>query len=372
MNKKTPIKKNLIASTADIHKLRRLTILKAGLILMIVVGGTFTFINFSRGLYILSAVEALVFITFSFLLYFLSRNIRIMETAIWVFIISSALFGLYAFYLPQTHLTVFVWASLFYPLALFLLGIRKGIIFSLIFYILISTIFLSKYGSGERALPIVGIANVLLLNACIAFFSFYYEKTRSDTEKALQAVNRKLEELSERDGLTGLYNRRYFDQVMEMEWKRSNRSHQPLSLIMADIDFFKNYNDTYGHLKGDDCIRSVARAFGESVGRPSDVAVRYGGEEFAIILPNTNSDGARKICLAAKDRIRNNSIPHKGSMVDDIVTMSFGISMAIPNKSSNPAELIAKADAALYKSKSDGRNRVTIFTKDLFWQKNKK
>lgn len=362
MNKKPPIKKGMTASTADIHKLRILTSLKSGLLLMMVVGGAFTFINFFGKLYILSAVEALVFIIFSFLLYLVSRNIQFLETTVWIFLISTGLWGLYVFYLPKPgdDLSVFVWQFIVYVLAIFLLGLPKGLIFSLFFYILVSTIFLLKFASGEKALPVVCIADILIANAVIIFFSFYYEKVRSDTEKALQEANQKLVELSAHDGLTGLYNRRYFDKMIEMEWKRSIRSGQPLSLIMADIDFFKNYNDTYGHLKGDDCIRAVAKAIRASVKRPCDIAARYGGEEFAIILPNTNSDGAKKIAQIAKNCIRNNAIPHKGSKIDNIVTMSLGISTAIPNSSSKPDDIIAQADDALYKSKTDGRDRITV------------
>lgn len=130
---------------------------------------------------------------------------------------------------------------------------------------------------------------------------------------------------------------------------------------MADIDYFKKYNDTCGHLKGDDCIREVADSIKSTIGRVSDVPARYGGEEFALILPNTDSLGATEIAEKIKKNIQEKAIQHPASETGDLVTMSFGAATVIPEKSSKPSSLIALADEALYKSKKDGRNRLTVY-----------
>lgn len=182
----------------------------------------------------------------------------------------------------------------------------------------------------------------------------------SDGNLKLEAANLKLEDLSNRDGLSGLNNRRVFDRVMKREWQRLSRDRKSLSLIMADIDYFKMFNDTYGHLAGDDCIRSVAVVLTQSIGRSSDVAVRYGGEEFAVVLPDTGAAGAQIIAQAIKDRLEKKAIAHQASPVRDVVTMSFGVATVIPDNSSEPASVVSLADEALYQSKDTGRDRISV------------
>ncbi|BAU26879.1 PAS domain S-box-containing protein/diguanylate cyclase (GGDEF)-like protein [Aneurinibacillus soli] len=180
-------------------------------------------------------------------------------------------------------------------------------------------------------------------------------------EQQLQEANHRLEMLSWRDGLTGIANRRFFDEKLESEWKRAARGSTPLSLIMIDIDHFKLYNDTYGHQGGDDCLKKVAETLASVPNRSGDIVARYGGEEFAVILPQTNNADALKIAEKLCKAIASLEIPHASSKVADIVTVSAGLATMLPTPFSNPAEVISLADKALYYAKESGRNQVQNF-----------
>lgn len=174
----------------------------------------------------------------------------------------------------------------------------------------------------------------------------------------LQTLAEKLQTLSSRDGLTGIYNRRRFDEVLVKEWNRSARSGTSLSLIMCDIDYFKPYNDLYGHQEGDKCLSRIARLLEDFARRSGDVAARYGGEEFAIILPNTTIETAESIAEQIRTALVDLKMPHSASRIKDIVTASFGVASIIPSKDKTADILIKQADMALYKAKSAGRNCV--------------
>ncbi len=167
-----------------------------------------------------------------------------------------------------------------------------------------------------------------------------------------------LESLSTTDGLTDLPNRRRFDDFLNREWRRSMRDGSVLSLIFLDIDFFKEFNDHYGHLAGDDCLRQVARVLREMVQRPGDLVARYGGEEFACILPDTDLKGAESLARRIRERIAELNIPHFFSSVADRLTLSFGVAALIPMKGQSPSDLIQLADDLLYAAKQGGRNQV--------------
>ena len=179
----------------------------------------------------------------------------------------------------------------------------------------------------------------------------------------LQEANFKLESLSTLDGLTGIPNRRSFDDYIEMSIKSCTRLNKPISLIMADIDFFKGYNDHYGHLKGDDCLINVAKSISLSVKRPLDFVTRYGGEEFAVILPETDEEGAKIIAEIIRKNVEELEIAHKSSDVSAYVTLSLGITTKSSSIQYSKNELIEHADKALYNSKSNGRNQVSVCTK---------
>lgn len=173
----------------------------------------------------------------------------------------------------------------------------------------------------------------------------------------LEEANQELRRLALLDGLTGVANRRRFDEYLEDEWHRMVRERLPLSLILCDIDFFKRYNDTYGHQAGDDCLRRVADALRFCAKRSVDLVARYGGEEFAVILPNTNAAGASLVAEAILEVVSSLEIVHSQSEVNKHVTLSLGIGSIYPKPTKMPQMLIAAADKALYQAKAAGRNR---------------
>ncbi len=173
-----------------------------------------------------------------------------------------------------------------------------------------------------------------------------------------KALEKRLEHMSFMDGLTGIANRRRFDEVLLLEWKRAIRFGNPLSLILCDIDYFKRFNDAYGHQSGDECLQMVAKRLEEQVNRVTDLAARYGGEEFVIILPETRIDGAIKVAEKIRQSILSLKIPHQKSDASDFVTISLGAASTIPLNKFNPDQLIEAADQALYEAKQKGRNQT--------------
>ncbi|MEM8831585.1 MAG: diguanylate cyclase [Cyanobacteria bacterium P01_G01_bin.19] len=174
----------------------------------------------------------------------------------------------------------------------------------------------------------------------------------------LQTANQKLHELAILDGLTKIPNRRYFDLVLDNEWKRLTREQKPLSLVLCDIDYFKAYNDACGHQQGDLCLQQIAHILQECTGRSTDLVARYGGEEFAIILPNTDADGALFVARNINRKLALKKICHPQSSVSPYVTCSMGVSTLIPSSQKSVSTLIKNADKSLYEAKNLGRNRI--------------
>ncbi len=183
---------------------------------------------------------------------------------------------------------------------------------------------------------------------------------RKARERELENLTRTFQELSNLDGLTGVANRRRFDDVFDREWKSARRDGAPLAVLMIDIDFFKAYNDRYGHLKGDQCLTQVAQSLRKALKRPRDFVARYGGEEFVVVLPETNLVGAQRIAESIRERICALQLEHAASEVGECVTISVGVSAQLPTAQSTPAELLAASDLALYRAKMEGRNRVSV------------
>lgn len=175
--------------------------------------------------------------------------------------------------------------------------------------------------------------------------------------RKLDLANQELKRISASDGLTGIANRRMFDDHLAREWRRARRASNPVAILMCDVDHFKRFNDTYGHQAGDDCLRRIAETIAGLMERPSDVAARYGGEEFAVILPETNIGGALFVAEKILHGIRNLNIPHTASSYGR-VTLSIGIASSVPGVDNPPDDLLLAADRALYRAKEDGRNRV--------------
>jgi diguanylate cyclase (GGDEF)-like protein/PAS domain S-box-containing protein len=182
---------------------------------------------------------------------------------------------------------------------------------------------------------------------------------RKRSEQELQGAYRAVETLALTDGLTGLANRRRFDQYLAAEWRRGLRDKLPLSLLMLDVDLFKEYNDTYGHQRGDSCLKQIAEACLDVVSRPGDLVARFGGEEFVVILPNTKSAGAMQVANEICEALRNRRLPHTGSL-PGIITISIGCATLVPEFGKRAPQLIAMADHALYQAKRSGRNQVCL------------
>lgn len=181
---------------------------------------------------------------------------------------------------------------------------------------------------------------------------------QKNIEFKLQKLNKELELSSHQDGLTGIANRRMFDLMLSKEWARGLREHKPLALIMFDLDFFKQYNDYYGHVNGDKCLKDIAQKLSREAKRSMDLCARYGGEEFVILLPNTTKNQAVRLAEECREKIIELGIPHESSTISDIVTISAGVSSILPTTAVSFSSLIEDADTALYQAKSNGRNRV--------------
>jgi diguanylate cyclase (GGDEF)-like protein len=179
-----------------------------------------------------------------------------------------------------------------------------------------------------------------------------------EVSNELTAANQRLETLSHQDGLTGIANRRAFDFLIERQFVEAQRRREPFAVVLCDVDHFKAYNDQYGHLAGDECLRQVAAALARSCKRATDVAARYGGEEFALLLPDTPAAGALRVVEIAQTELAALAITHAGSTTSNVVTFSAGIASYLPERDKVSRDLAARADEALYRAKQLGRNRA--------------
>jgi diguanylate cyclase (GGDEF)-like protein len=176
--------------------------------------------------------------------------------------------------------------------------------------------------------------------------------------KELDRANRQLLAVANQDGLTKLANRRRFDEYFEQTWRQALRDRQTLTLILCDIDYFKQFNDTYGHVEGDRCLQRVAETIEGSIDRPMDLAARYGGEEFALILPNTNLQGGQVVARKLQTALEQLAICHASSLVGDCITLSMGVSALLPTSELTAQTLLSATDIALYEAKNSGRARI--------------
>lgn len=183
---------------------------------------------------------------------------------------------------------------------------------------------------------------------------------RKQTEQQLLQLQKQLEELSYQDSLTGVANRRMFDNRLQMEWSNAQRNRLPLSLILLDIDYFKQYNDHYGHVRGDDCLKSVGQALSGAAVRPRDLLARYGGEEFVLLLPETDAQAAAQVSERCRQLIRGQNIQHAHSQVAPLLTISLGVGTLIPGPFDQPQAFLERVDRLLYKAKHQGRNQAVL------------
>ncbi len=226
---------------------------------------------------------------------------------------------------------------------------------------------------GGRLNTAVGLAIclyfVVLLRAVILInrssvdairLNIFLEKEIHERFKAEE----KLKEISRQDSLTGIHNRRYFDEILEAETQRAQRNSQPLSLILLDIDYFKEFNDSYGHVEGDRCLQRLGLMVQDAAKRPGDLAARYGGDELAVILPNTDAKNALRIAETLRQDICSLQLEHVATRVDGctFITISAGIATIIPDRETEPSDIIQLSDGALYEAKSLGRNQSVVHT----------
>ncbi len=183
---------------------------------------------------------------------------------------------------------------------------------------------------------------------------------RKQTEQKLLQLQKQLEELSYQDGLTGVANRRMFDNRLPMEWSNAQRNSLPLSLILLDIDYFKQYNDHYGHVRGDDCLKSVGQALSGAAVRPRDLLARYGGEEFVLLLPETDAQAAAQVAERCRQLIREQNIQHAHSQVAPLLTISLGVGTLVPGPFDQPEAFLERVDSLLYKAKHQGRDQAVL------------
>jgi diguanylate cyclase (GGDEF)-like protein/PAS domain S-box-containing protein len=198
------------------------------------------------------------------------------------------------------------------------------------------------------------------VESLIGFMFDISERKENDDE--LARLYKSLEDLSLKDCLTGVANRRQFNLTLDREWAREQRSHQPLSLIMLDIDFFKQYNDHYGHVQGDECLKRVGRALSSIPIRASDLIARYGGEEFAILLPDTDAASARVVAEKCHNLMLAQQIPHAKSTISPLVTASLGVGTCAPTMDGSSVAFVDSVDKLLYQAKQKGRNRIECAT----------
>lgn len=207
------------------------------------------------------------------------------------------------------------------------------------------------------------VVGLFLVLSAIAFYIAHLNRVLSQSQTQLLKASRELERLSTHDDLTGIANHRFFQDRLDMEWRRARREHRPLALLMIDIDFFKAVNDASGHLAGDECLRQVAQVLAKCLRRPGDVVARYGGEEFVAILPGTDTDNAVLLAERVRVAVEALGLAHPASSISRFVTVSVGVASMVPDRQQEPDVLVAAADKAMYQAKENGRNRVEMVEK---------
>lgn len=255
--------------------------------------------------------------------------------------------------------------------ALLLVVFRLGFPGTVLAIFVIAAISISLTVAGHGPLMLITGTSMLRrivieqIFIAVALFTFFpvaaLLEERKALEVSLQQSEARYRELANADALTGLANRRAFDETLEAEWQRAMRASQPLALLLIDVDLFKNYNDIYGHVAGDECLRCLAKVIGETLQRKSDSASRFGGEEFAVILPNTQLEGAMGVAEDLRERVAEINMCHKGNP-PGFQTISIGVAATVPELGGSVLSLLGLADQALYRAKDLGRNRVEAAT----------
>ena len=247
---------------------------------------------------------------------------------------------------------VLVWTYADEELGAFHEGVAINILYGVAAFAMIQLLIVVSWRLVHRRLELLVAARTKRLRKEV--------QQRQDTERQLQQAVAKLERLAALDALTGLANRRTFDDYYRTEWRRASRLYAPISVLLCDVDYFKGYNDTYGHQAGDDCLKQVAAAFRDLVHRSTDMVARYGGEEFIVVLPDTDKRGAAMLAEQVRGRVERLAMPNSASPHYGVVTVSVGVASVSPELAMDAAGLIKRADRALYQAKAAGRNGVAV------------
>ena len=322
-------------------------------LLVLLILGTVSFLEGDAWLGLIDGFFSLILLA---LLHFIGK-VENKGGIIEITLILLFLFFFYLFISGSARGHTFVWYYSFPIFSMFLLGVKKGLFYSLSL-ILLSVLPLAA-GLPFSFLPVypAGFLIRFLISYILAtFLIFLYERAREETQNLLRKTLDELREQAIRDGLTGLYNRRHLDQIWAFLIRDFHRSRKNITFIMADLDFFKNYNDYYGHPGGDEVLREISALLKSLIRRQTDYVFRYGGEEFSILL--YGSDRTTSIALSEEiiRTLGEKEIAHEKSPFGH-VTLSLGVVMSSLTRDMKPEEIIQKADDALYRAKNEGRNR---------------
>lgn len=258
-----------------------------------------------------------------------------------------------------------MWYASIPVLSMLLLGGRTGVYWTALSVAIILSYALAEhlgwrfahevYPQGEKFLALSGLVCLVI---CVSMLVYVLKTIEQNANTLLYEANRSLQLQAATDGLTGILNRRGFDEVLQVEWQRHKLAASPLTLVLIDVDLFKQYNDEFGHLAGDDCLRAIAGVIQDCIRRTVDYAARFGGEEFAIVMPHVDAEAGESMANHIRKRIKALSIPNPRSWIDRTVTISAGSATITPSDVDTHVDLLREADRALYKAKETGRDRV--------------
>jgi diguanylate cyclase (GGDEF)-like protein len=287
-------------------------------------------------------------------------------------LLAWSVYSALAFVTGGPNAPVIVWYASIPVLALLLTGTAGGILWTTATVLTIAAIFLAGHYGYEfadeltrTAWEFVRASGMICIVYCIYILVWILKSVETRANQAMEEAHHFLQLQASTDVLTGIANRRRFNQVLEQEWKRHERLGLPLSLVMIDIDWFKEFNDANGHLAGDICLKAVAQIINSAVCRSGDFAARYGGEEFVVILPNTNDEGAVRIADEIRKQLDSLRIHHASSPLGPFVTVSSGSANVVPARDESQLDFLQQADAALYAAKKNGRDQNVHFSSDL-------
>jgi diguanylate cyclase (GGDEF)-like protein len=316
--------------------------------------GVFHYFNIFQYSSLQHAYNCFIFSTYeAIILTVYLRNKKLLNVLAWIAMIPVQLILFSNLIYSINESVRLLWFVVAYIPSQFLGGAYLGLVMYLSSVAIVAGYYLSTNIFHETDL----ISSLTILTICYLFI-FYLQNLLLKAESEISSYAIELKDMVILDGLTGLYNRRFFDEQLAHEWMRSIRDHNSLSLVMIDIDRFKEFNDSYGHIKGDDCLRNISTTLKSSLARTTDMLFRYGGEEFALILPNTNQEDALLITEKLRKVVETLGIEHKSSAIKDSVTISAGVFTMSPKPDEKQNLLLAGADNNLYLAKSKGRNQV--------------